>query len=272
VPILSFIHPTAIVEEGVQLGAQVSIGAWCHVHRGARLGDGCRLHDRVTIYGQVDLAPRVTVHANAVIGDLPQDLAFHPETTSHVVVGEDTVLREGMTIHRGTKPGSVTTVGRHCLLMGYSHVAHNATLGDHVIMVNNALVAGYAEIGDRAFLSGNTAVHQFCRMGRLSMISGCSGISLDLPPFFIVHTSASNQVAGLNVIGMRRAGISAEARMAVKKAFRLLYRDGLNTRQALEAMAPLRTVPEVNELACFIESSKRGICPYYGGGDDSDAD
>ena len=263
---MSFIHPTALVEEGAHLGTDVTVGPWSYVQKGAHIGDGCVLQMRATVYGHVELAPRVTVHANAVIGDLPQDLAFHADTVSHVVVGEGTVIREGSTIHRGTKPGSVTTVGKNCLLMGYSHVAHNATLGDNVILVNNALVAGYAEVGDRAFLSGNTVVHQFCRIGRLAMISGCSGISLDLPPFFIVHTTCANKVAALNVVGMRRAGVGPEARAAVKKAFRLLYREGLNIRQAVEAMAPLRGVPEVNELACFIEASKRGICGYYGGG------
>jgi UDP-N-acetylglucosamine acyltransferase len=266
------IHPSALVEEGVQLGEGVVVGPWCHIRRGARLGAGCELHERVSVHGTVELGPRVRVHANAVIGDLPQDLAFHPETVSHVVVGEGTVIREGVTIHRGTKPGTVTTVGRDCLLMGYSHIAHNATLGNQVILVNNALVAGYAEVGDRAFLSGNTVVHQFCRIGRLAMISGCSGISLDLPPFFIVHTTAANRVAALNVVGMRRAGIGPAARADLKKAFRLLYREGLNTRQALEAMAPLRATPEVNELACFIESSRRGICPYYGGSDEAAGD
>jgi UDP-N-acetylglucosamine acyltransferase len=265
---MSSIHPTAIIEDGVSLGADVSVGPFCVVKAGAKLGDGCRLEPHAMVYGCVELGPRVHVHSHAVLGDTPQDLAFEPGTVSHVIVGEGTVLREGVTIHQGTKAGSVTRVGKNCLLMAYTHVAHNVQIADHVITVNGTLLAGYAEVADRAFLSGNCVVHQFCRIGRLAMISGCGGISKDLPPFFVVHAATANLVSGLNIVGLRRAGVGAEARLALKKAFHLLYLSGLNTTQALEQMAPLRATPEVNEVATFIEQSKRGIVAYRAGGEE----
>jgi UDP-N-acetylglucosamine acyltransferase len=262
---MTVIHSTAIIDPGARIGADVTIGPFCIVEHDTVIGDGCQLAARASILAYTELGPGVKVHTNAVVGDLPQDLAFQADTISYVRVGARTVIREGVTIHRGTKPGSETVIGSDCLFMGYSHAAHNVRTGNGVILVNNCLLAGYVEVGDKVFLSGNCAVHQFCRLGRLGMMSGLSALSKDLPPFCVAENTETNRVSGLNVVGMRRAGMNPETRNAVKQAFKLLYLSGLNTRQALEKMAPLRAAcPEVEEFAAFVESSKRGICAYGG--------
>jgi UDP-N-acetylglucosamine acyltransferase len=200
------------------------------------------------------------VHAGAVLGETPQDLAFKP-VPSTVEIGDRCVIREGVTIHRGTAEGSVTRTGNDCYLMANSHLAHNVTLGNQVILANGVLLAGYVEVGDRAFLSGNAVVHQFVRIGRLAMLGGLSGISQDVPPFCTTESGVVNRLAGLNTVGLKRAGIPPETRTALKQAFRILFRSGL-TRTT--AVADLRSgpdlPPEVEEVLRFVEGSKRGVC------------
>lgn len=246
---MSSIHPTAIVEPGAQIG------------------EGCRIGPHVVIYRHVTLGPGCDVHAGAVLGDTPQDFAFKESVESRVVIGAKTVLREHVTIHRGTKEGTSTVVGERCFLMANSHLGHNVVLGNDVILANGVLLAGYVEVGDRAFLSGNVIVHQFTRIGRLAMVSGGAGIGKDVPPFCTVHGVAVNQLAGLNVVGMRRAGMTPPQRAEVKRAFTLLYRSGLNVKQALEQMrAEFKDSPGA-EICAFVSASKRGICALGGGGD-----
>ena len=176
------IHKTAIIEEGATIGAGVRIGPFCVIESGVRIMEGADLGPHVTIMGDTTIGARTKIHAGAVIGDWPQDLAYEGASSS-VVVGEDCVLREGVTIHRGTKEGTATTIGKGCLLMAFAHCAHNTTLGDRVILANGALLGGYATIDSGAFISGNAVVHQFCRVGRLAMMGGMSGVSKDVPPF-----------------------------------------------------------------------------------------
>ena len=247
------IHPTAIIEEGAQIG------------------DGCRIGPHVVIYRHVTLGPGCDVHANAVLGDTPQDFAFKETVESRVTIGAKTVIRENVTIHRGTKEGTATVVGERCFLMANSHLGHNVVLGNDVILANGVLLAGYVEVGDRAFLSGNVIVHQFTRIGRLAMVSGGAGLGKDVPPFCTVHGVAVNQIAGLNVIGMRRAGMTPAQRAEVKKAFAVLYRSGLNVKQAMERMrAEFKEGPGA-EVAAFVSASKRGICAL-GSADASDGE
>ena len=217
-----------------------------------------RAFPRTTALSRV-LGRRCRVHACAVLGDLPQDLAFNDEP-SYVKIGSNCVLREGVTIHRGTKPGTSTIVGDNCFLMANSHLAHNVQLGNGVIIANGALLAGYVEVGERAFISGNAVIHQFTRIGRLAMLSGCSGIGKDVPPFCTTVGVCRNRIAGLNVVGLRRAGIGPEDRQAIRGAIKVLYRSGLNVSQALERIKKEFPQPAVQEICAFIEASKRGIC------------
>ena len=179
-------------------------------------------------------------------------------------IGADCVIREGVTIHRGTKPDTATVVGEGCFLMANSHLAHNVRLGNRVILANGVLLAGYVEVGDNVFCGGNAAVHQFCRIGRLAMLQGLAGISQDVPPFCTMHGTTMNGVAGLNIVGLRRAGLTPEQRLEIKHAFKLLYHSGLNYRDAVTRIRAELPPGPAQELADFTATSKRGIAGVSG--------
>jgi len=197
----------------------------------------------------------------AIIGSFPQDISFSPKVSSGVEIGNNNVIREYCTIHRGTKNGSYTSVGSNNLLMVGAHLGHNARIADHVILANNVLLAGYVEIQDRVFIGigGGSVLHQFTRMGAVSLLQGISGAGKDIPPFSIAI--GKNCVAAINLVGMRRAGFGQTLRDEVKTAFELLYRSGLNTSQALEEARKRLWAPETMLFWDFIATSKRGICP-----------
>ena len=253
------IHPTAVVDPGAVLGGHVTIGPFAFIDRDTQIGDDCVIGPHSVILRYTSLDRDCRVHACAVLGDLPQDLAFKDEP-SYVKIGKHCVLREGVTIHRGTKADTSTVLGDNCFLMANSHLGHNVRLGDGVIIANGALLAGYVDVGERAFISGNAVIHQFVRVGRLSMLSGCSGIGKDVPPFCTTVGVCRNRIAGLNIVGLRRAGIGPEERQAIRHAFKILYRSEFNVSQALERIKEEFTQPAVREFCAFIEASKRGIC------------
>ncbi len=255
------IHATAIVNSGAELDEGVEIGPFAVIHDGVRLGAGCSIGPHVVIYPGVALGNDCRVHAGAVLGDIPQDMNFKGGI-SYVDIGNSNIIREGVTIHRGTDEGSCTVVGNDCLLMAFSHLGHNVVLGNRVVLANGVLLAGHASVGDGAFLSGNVNVHQFVRIGRLAMMGGGSGISLDLPPFCTVRALKTNRVTSLNVIGMRRAGITPAERHAVKRVFDTIYRAQMNRRQALDCLKETELEGPAKEFVEFIESSKRGICGF----------
>jgi UDP-N-acetylglucosamine acyltransferase len=238
---MASIHPTAVIETGAVIGDNVEIGPHAVIFRYVTLGPNCR------------------IHAGAVIGDLPQDLAFRPADT-FVRIGAACVIREHVTVNRGTKPGSSTDIGHGCYLMANSHVAHNVRLGAEVTLANGALLAGYVEVGDGAFISGNVVIHQFVRIGRLAMLSGGCGIGKDVPPFCTTRGIQRNCIAGVNTIGMRRAGMTSADREQVKRVFQLLYRSKLNVSQVLERMRTEFPDGPGAEIAQFVAASRRGIC------------
>jgi len=253
------IHPTAVVEDGARLGQDVRVGPFAYIAAGAEIGDGCSVGPHVTILTGSYIGEGCQIHAGAVIGGVPQDIGYEG-ADSAVRIGRNCVIREGATVNRGCKHGSVTEVGEECLLMAYSHVAHDAKLGNRVILANNALAAGYVEIHDRAFISGNVAIHQFVRIGKVAMLGGNCAVSKDVPPFCTVRPGGINRVLGLNVVGLRRAGYSAEERRQIKRAFDILYRSNLTPREAVEVLK--REFPQgpAFEFAKFVEESERGIC------------
>ncbi|MGC9526028.1 MAG: acyl-ACP--UDP-N-acetylglucosamine O-acyltransferase [Limnospira sp.] len=255
------IHPTAIIEPGAQLGDHIKVGPYTYIQSGVTVGDNCAIASHVAILAGTRLGNNCKVHAGAVLGDIPQDLAFQDEP-SQLKIGNNCVIREGVTAHRGTKAGTETVVGDDCLLMAYSHLAHNVRVGDRVIIANGALVAGYAEIGDRAFISGNCLIHQFTRVGRLAMMSGGCAIQKDVPPFCITRSLSTNTVMGLNTIGLRRAGFTEQQRRELQNALKILYRSQLNVSQALEKLESDFTSDLVRELCEFIRTSQRGICKF----------
>lgn len=252
------IHPTALVDATARLGADVQIGPYSIVGPDCELGDGCRLDAHAVICAHTRLGPGCRLHSGSVIGDTPQDLAFSG-VTSRTEIGARCTFREGVTVHRGTAEGTATRIGDDCYLMSTSHVAHNCVLGNRVILANGALLGGYAEIGDGAFLSGHCAVHQFCRVGRLAMMGGAAQISKDLPPFCTARSGSGNAVHGLNVVGLRRAGIAAEERTALKRAYLRYYRSGESKKAVLAALRESEPGGIVAEWVDFILASKRGV-------------
>jgi len=253
------IHTTAVVDRGAELGKDVNIGPFAYVERDVRIGDGTAVGPHASILQHTTVGPGCRIHAGATLGDIPQDLSFK-NPVSHVRIGAKCTIREGVTIHRGTKPDTATEIGDECFLMAFSHFAHNVKLGKSVIVANGTLCAGYVEVGDRAFISGNCAVHQFVRIGRLAMLGGLSAISKDVPPFFTTRPACLNSVASCNFVGMRRAGLDTKARTEVRKAFMILYRSERNISQALEEIRATFSAGPVLEICDFIDQSKRGIC------------
>jgi UDP-N-acetylglucosamine acyltransferase len=216
----------------------------------------------VYLTGWTQLGRNNRIHAGAVIGDLPQDLRFKGGE-SHVLIGEGNVIREHVTIHRSNSHAEPTRIGSNNLLMANSHVGHNTSIGNSVIIANGALVAGHVVIEDRVFISGNCMLHQFVRVGTLALMQGGSGISKDLPPFTIAR--GNNGIAGLNTVGLRRAGIGSEERMELRRLYHLIFRAGTKFREALaRAKKEARTGP-AKMLVEFLETGKRGFCADTGG-------
>jgi len=253
------LHPSALIHPDAQLGTNVVVGPHAVIEGAARIGDRCEIQAHAVIGGQVEMGSDNLIGYGAIIGGDPQDLAFRTETRSVVRIGSGNKIREYCTIHRGTGEGSATVVGDGCFLMGGTHLGHNVVLGSQVIIANNALLGGHVQVGDRVFIGGGCVFHQFVRVGRLAICQGLSAFSQDIPPF--TTAAERNGIAGLNVVGLRRAGFSAAQRADVKEAFALLYQRGLNTSAALAAVRELTLSPEAAEFFDFVAAAnKRGIC------------
>ena len=257
------IHKTAVIDPAAELGRDVTVGPFAYIERDVKIGDGCAIGPHASILRYTTLGERCRVHAGAVLGDVPQDLSF-TDARSEVRIGSGCVMREGVTIHRGTKADTVTEIGENCFLMAFSHFAHNVKLGRNVIVANGALLAGYVEVGDRAFVSGNVVIHQFCRVGRIAMLGGQAAITKDVPPFCTARPSQLNSMAAPNLIGMRRAGFTPAECRDVRTAFKILYRSGLNVSQAEERLRTTFTTGPAAEFVVFIEGARRGVCGFAG--------
>jgi len=237
------IGPCAVIDEEVELGAHCVVGP--HVYLTGRTFIGA--HNRF--------------HAGCVIGDAPQDLKYQGEPT-RLRIGDHNVFREHFTVQRANRPETETVIGSHNFLMVNAHVGHNCVIGNQVIIANGALLAGHAEVGDRVFISGNCLIHQFCRIGTLALMQGGSGISQDLPPFTVAHRG--NEICGLNIIGLRRAGYTADQRLELKRLYHALFRSGRNLQAAVEAARNEFTSPAAKNLLDFVAGAKRGVCSDVG--------
>lgn len=253
------IHPTAIVDKLAEIDPGAEIGAYAVVERNVRIGPGVRLYPHAYVSEGTTLGADCQIHPFAVVGHLPQDLKF-TGAPSYTEVGDGTIVREHATIHRGTTPGSKTVVGRRCFIMSTSHVGHNCIVGDDVVIANGGLLAGHVVVGDRAFISGYTAVHQFVRVGELCMLAAVLAILQDVPPFMMVGRPP--HVAGPNVVGLRRAGWTAEQRQEIRECHRLLYRRGLPLPKAIARIAERVATEPGRRLLEFLRApSKRGVMP-----------
>ena len=257
------VHATAIVSPDARLGQGVVVGPGAVIEERTVIGDGCEIRAHAVVKRFTTLGAGNRVHEGAVLGGEPQDLAFKDQETA-LVVGDRNVIREGVTINRSTKAGGATVVGSDCFLMAYAHVAHDNRIGDRVVLANNVMLAGHVEVGERAFLGGGGGVHQFCRVGRLAMVGGNAGVTQDCLPFVITDGHPA-RARGLNVVGLRRAGVTAPQLRTLKEACRLLLRAGLHLEPALEGMAALQD-PLVDEMIAFVRGSKRGFAHAWRGG------
>ena len=251
------IHPTAIVDAKAEIDPSVHVGPHCIIDAHVRIAAGCRLIHNVFVTGWTSLGENCVLHPGVVVGHEPQDVKYKGER-SYCRVGRDVVLREYVTVHRGTDPESETVIGDGCFLLAGAHVAHNCRLGNHVTMINNVLLAGHVEVGDRALLSGGAGVHQFARIGQLSMIAGNARVPKDVVPYAMVDVEG--RIAGINRIGMRRSGLSRDDLVEVRNAYRVLF-DTKNTFEArLAGLSKLSLTSVGTSLLEFARGpSKRGL-------------
>jgi UDP-N-acetylglucosamine acyltransferase len=254
------IHPTAVVDSKATLGRGVRIGAFSvigpevTIAADAVIGHHCVLEERV------EIGERVTVGHGTLLGGRPQDLKFRDDTVSGVRIGADTAIREYVTIHRATRTGGWTEIGRGCLVMAMSHVAHDCRIGDGAILINYAGLTGHCEIGERATVGGLVGMVPFTRIGAYAYIGGLSRVNADVPPYVLAEGNPAT-AHGINVIGLRRAGISAADRRVLQDAYRLLYRSGLSTHRAVERIRQeLPSTAPVTNLLDFVAGARRGIC------------
>ena len=262
------IQPTAIVDPNAKVGADVEIGPFSIIGPRVTIGEKTIVQSHVVIEGEVAIGRGNSIGHGAIIGAPPQDVSFSPERKTKVEIGDDNIIREYCTIHRGSPDGSATKIGDKNFLMAGAHIGHNCVIGNNVLVANNCLLAGYVRVDDGAFLGGGSTFHQFMHIGRLAMVQGSSAFGKNLPPFVIA--AERNSVFGLNIVGMQRAGLSATDRDEIKEAFKLVYLSGLNTSQALDKAASMIFSAAAREFLDFVATSKkRGICPLKRGtGDD----
>lgn len=253
------VHPSAIVSSSARLGENVTIGPYCIIGDEVEIGDGSVIGPHAVIEKWTSLGKDCRVYQFASVGAAPQDLKFKGER-SYTFIGDRTTIREGATIHRATGEGNETRIGNDCLLMAYIHVAHNCTLGNHVIMSNLASCAGHAIVEDRVVIGGMAGVHQFVKIGRNAMVGGMSKLVQDVVPYTIVDGHPA-KVVGLNNVGISRAGIPLESRRLIKKAYRILYRSGLNLAEAIAVIEQeVDSCEEVEHFLRFLRNAERGIC------------
>ena len=261
------VHRTAIVDPNAKLGADVEIGPFSIVGPEVTIGGETIVQSHAVIEGEVAIGRGNFIGHGAIIGVPPQDVSFSPERKTRVEIGNDNVIREYCSIHRGSADGSATKIGDKNFLMAGAHLGHNCVIGNNVLIANNCLLAGYVRVDDGAFLGGGSTFHQFMHIGRLVVVEGSSAFGKHLPPFVVA--AERNSVFGLNIIGLRRAGMSEKDRDEIKEAFKLIYLSGLNTSQALEKAETMIFGAPAREFLDFVATSKkRGICPLKAGATD----
>lgn len=253
------IHSTAVIDSTAEIDELAEIGPYCIIEADVRIGAGCILRAQAQICAHTRLGPDCEVGRGAVLGDLPQDIHFSPDTVSFLEIGSGNIIREHVTVHRSARDGGATRIGNGNYFMAGSHVGHDCLIGDRNIVANACLLAGFVTMGNRAFLGGGSVFHQFIRIGDLAMSQGNARVSQDIPPYCLV--AGLNELWGLNVVGLRRAGFATADRQAIRQAFDLLHRSGKNLSQALAAAAE-QTWPAPS--AAFIDfhrtPSRQGIC------------
>jgi len=252
------IHPTAIIESNVTIGKNVTIGPYSLIQKNVTIGDNCEIGSYVVLCPGTHLSKECKVFHHAVLGEVPQDLKFGGEETS-VEIGERTVIREFVTVNRGTKAHWKTVIGSDCLIMAYVHIAHDCIVGNNVIMANATNISGHVEIQDWAIIGGMVGIHQFVKIGQHSLIGGHYRVTKDVPPY-IISAGEPLKFEGLNIIGLRRRGFSSDTVKHLKKAYKLVYNSQYNVSDAVKKILEDKKAPaEVKNIVDFIKKSDRGI-------------
>lgn len=253
------IHSTAIIDPKAEIGSNVKIGPYTIIRENVYIGSGTEIGPHVVVDPFVTVGSNCKIFQFAAVGAIPQDLKFEGER-SYVKIGSGTVIREFVTIHRGTAiGGGITEIGENNLLMAYTHVAHDCKIGNKVVLANNATLAGHVTIGEHATIGGLVAIHQFTRIGDYAFIGGKSAVVKDIPPYVIAAGDRA-KLHGLNTVGLKRHEFSQETLSLLKKAYRIVFRIGLTVNEAVERVrAEVDLVPEVVNFINFVKSSERGI-------------
>ncbi len=252
------IAPTAVIHPDAKIGPGCSIGPYCVIGENVVLGKNCKLHSHVVMDGHTTLGENNEIFPFASIGFKTQDLKWKGGIT-RTQIGDNNTFREYVTVNSATGDGEVTRVGSNNHILAYCHIAHNVTLGNHVVMSNVATLAGHIIVEDYVIIGGLAAVHQFCRLGKMAIIGGCSKVVQDVPPFMLADGNPA-ETRTVNKIGMERNGVSEEAQVCLKHAYKMLFRDGLTNSNALAKIeSELPPLPELKHLVDFIRKSERGI-------------
>lgn len=255
------IHPTAIISDGAKIHEKAEIGPYVVIGPNVEIGAGTKIGPHAVLDGHTTVGEDCNIYAGVTIGLEPQDLSYKGEPTG-AKIGDRVTIREYATIHRATKEG-FTTVGDDCFLMAYVHIAHNCQVGKGVIMANAASLAGYVEVGDYTVMSGFVIIHQNVRIGRMCMLSGMTGSRVDLPPFTNLDGRPA-MVRGINALGLKRNRFAPDLRTAIKEAYRIIYRTGLNKSNALTKVEEeIQPFEEVKEIVDFFKNSKRGCANAF---------
>jgi len=255
------IHPSAIVDPKAEIDRGVEIGPYSIIEKDVLIGEGTRIGPHVVIREGTTIGKRCQIFQFSSIGEAPQAVAYKGEKTS-LIIGDDNIIREFVTLHRGTvKGGGKTVIGHRNFFMAYSHVAHDCQIGHQVVMANGATLAGHIVIEDYAVIGGLSAIHQFCRVGAHAFISGLTGVVLDIPPYMLAAGSRA-KLFGLNTVGLKRQNFREETIRALKTAYRIIFRSGLTLEKAIKKVeeSEIFQIPEVEHLIRFIQQTKRGIC------------
>jgi len=255
------IHPTAVVEDGARLGEGVTIGPFCHIGPQVELGDGAEIKSHAVIAGQTKIGLRAKIFPFASIGLQPQDLKYRGEASS-LIIGDDCIIREGVTMNPGTGGGGgQTIIGNSCAFLANSHVGHDCRIGQNVIIVNNVMLAGHVTIGDFAVLGGGSAVIQFARVGHHAMVGGLTGVENDLIPYGLAKGNRA-YLAGLNLVGLKRRNFSREAIQDLRRAYGMIFASEGTLAERVEATAAeFPDQPQVHEILDFIRAGgNKAIC------------
>ena len=254
------IHPTAIIEDGATVGAEVRIGAYAYIGGGVELGHGCIIGHHATVEGRTRMGPRNEVFPYAFIGGKTHDLKFDGGTTG-LRIGEGNTFREYVTVHCATADGDATVLGNHNTILAYSHIAHDCHIGDHLIMSSHAALGGHVELGDHVNIGWGVGVHQFVRIGDDAMIGACSKAVQDIPPYMLADGNPA-AVRFVNKVGLQRHGFDEVTIEHARTLFKHLYKNGLNRAQALEALEALGAAspnPMTAKVIAFVASTERGL-------------